>query len=114
MRSTPLSSPVYAPRPAPPSFLFNAALPKISEVAEVVQKARAASAPGPSGVPYRLYKHCPSILAFGLEEPGHPLRVAESSNSSYLKGFIKSLISLNYAALLGDLKIEPLVSLSEP
>ncbi len=46
-KSTPLGSPGYVPRLAPPSFLFNADLPKLSEVAEVVRKARAASAPGP-------------------------------------------------------------------
>lgn len=59
-KSTPLGSPGYVPRPASPSFLFNAALPKLSEVAEVVRKARAASAPGPNGIPYKLY--CPGVL----------------------------------------------------
>ncbi|KAK0146800.1 LINE-1 reverse transcriptase [Merluccius polli] len=59
-RSTPLGS------PAPPSFLFDAALPKLSdsptlsEVAEVVR--RAVSAPGPNGIPYKLYKYCPGVL----------------------------------------------------
>ncbi|KAK0133620.1 LINE-1 retrotransposable element ORF2 protein [Merluccius polli] len=61
-RSTPLGSPGYVPLPAPPSFLFDAALPKLSEVAEVVRKARAASAPGPNGIPYKLYKYCPGVL----------------------------------------------------
>lgn len=58
---TPLGSPGYVPRPAPPAFLFNTALPKLSEVAEVVRKARAASAPGPNGIPYKLYKYCPGV-----------------------------------------------------
>ena len=55
-------SPGYVPRPAPPSFLFNAVLPKLSEVAEVLRKARAVSAPGPNGIPYKLYKKCPVVL----------------------------------------------------
>ncbi|KAL2099527.1 hypothetical protein ACEWY4_003921 [Coilia grayii] len=61
-RQTPLGPPGYVPRPAPPSHLFDAALPRLSEVEEVVQKARAASAPGPNGIPYKLYKHCPGVL----------------------------------------------------
>ncbi|KAK0138756.1 LINE-1 retrotransposable element ORF2 protein [Merluccius polli] len=56
VRSTPLGS------PAPPSFLFDAALPKLSKVAEVVRKARTASAPGPNGIPHKLYKYCPGVL----------------------------------------------------
>ncbi|KAL2078851.1 hypothetical protein ACEWY4_024595 [Coilia grayii] len=61
-RQTPLGPPGYVPRPAPPAHLFDAALPRLSEVEEVVQKARAASAPGPNGIPYKLYKHCPGVL----------------------------------------------------
>ena len=61
-KATPLGSPGYVPRPAPPAFLFNAALPKLSEVADVVRRARAASAPGPNGIPYKLYKYCPGVL----------------------------------------------------
>ena len=38
--------------------------PRWSEVEDVVRKARAASAPGPNGVPYRLYKNSPNILRF--------------------------------------------------
>ncbi len=60
-KSTPLGSPGYVPRPAPPSFLFNADLHKLSEVAEVVRKARAASASGPNGISYKLYKYCPGV-----------------------------------------------------
>ena len=61
-KATPLGSPGYVPRPAPPTSLFDAALPKLSEVAEVVRKARASSAPGPNGIPYKLYKYCPGVL----------------------------------------------------
>lgn len=36
--------------------------PKLSEVRHVVDKARPSSAPGPNGVPYKLYKNCPKVL----------------------------------------------------
>ncbi|KAJ8347374.1 hypothetical protein SKAU_G00287750 [Synaphobranchus kaupii] len=35
-----------------------------SEVANTVKRARSASAPGPNGVPYRLYKNTPGILKY--------------------------------------------------
>ncbi|XP_035685395.1 uncharacterized protein LOC118421998 [Branchiostoma floridae] len=35
---------------------------KLSEVKEVVQKARAGSAPGPSGITYKVYKKCPKLV----------------------------------------------------
>ncbi len=38
--------------------------PRWSEVEKTVRKARAASAPGPNGVPYRLYKNAPEVLRF--------------------------------------------------
>ncbi|KAJ8350642.1 hypothetical protein SKAU_G00257720 [Synaphobranchus kaupii] len=60
-KAIPLGSPGYVPRPAPPVIPFNTAPPKLSEVADVVRKARAASAPGPNGVPYKLYKYCPGV-----------------------------------------------------
>lgn len=37
-------------------------LPKLSEVKQVVKKARSSSSPGPNGVPYKLYKNCPKVL----------------------------------------------------
>jgi len=40
------------------SFLFNTDLPKLSEVEDVLRKARAASAPGLNGISYKLYKYC--------------------------------------------------------
>ncbi len=36
--------------------------PKLSEVRQIVKKARSSSAPGPNGVPYKLYKNCPKVL----------------------------------------------------
>lgn len=38
--------------------------PRWSEVEEALKKARAASAPGPNGVPYRLYTNSPNVLRF--------------------------------------------------
>lgn len=50
------------PQPPEPSHLFDAFLPKWSEVKQTVDRARAASAPGPNSVPYRVYKSCPRLL----------------------------------------------------
>lgn len=36
--------------------------PTWREVQDIVQKARSASAPGPSGIPYKVYKRCPMLL----------------------------------------------------
>ena len=36
--------------------------PSWKEVNEVVKHSRAASAPGPSGIPYKVYKKCPKLL----------------------------------------------------
>lgn len=61
-RSFPLGTPGYVPRPAQPTAEFNIMPPKLSEVRQVVEKARSSSAPGPNGVPYKLYKNCPKVL----------------------------------------------------
>lgn len=50
-RNNPLGSPGYVPRPSEPSALFDASPPKLSEVRQVIQRARSASAPGPNGIP---------------------------------------------------------------
>lgn len=49
-------------RPQLPSVVFALREPTLSEVQEVVKGARTASAPGPSGVPYTVYKRCPQLL----------------------------------------------------
>lgn len=49
-------------QPAPPTAEFNIKPPKLSEVRQVVKKARSLSAPGPNGVLYKLYKNCPKVL----------------------------------------------------
>ncbi|XP_038159099.1 uncharacterized protein LOC119796966 [Cyprinodon tularosa] len=46
----------------PPSEPLVTREPTWKEVEEVVKKARTASAPGPSGVPYKVYKKCPLLL----------------------------------------------------
>lgn len=53
-KAIPLESAGYVPRQAPTVSPFNMAPPKVCEVGDVVRKARAASAPGPNGVPYKL------------------------------------------------------------
>ena len=35
---------------------------QLKEVREVIRKARASSAPGPSGTSYKVYKNCPKLL----------------------------------------------------
>ena len=47
--------------PAPPTSEFNLKDPSWSELNDVVRAARSASAPGPSGVPYGVYKRCPGL-----------------------------------------------------
>ncbi|VDI03327.1 Hypothetical predicted protein [Mytilus galloprovincialis] len=45
-----------------PTIEFETKEPTWKEVCEVVKKARTGSAPGYSGVPYKVYKKCPKIL----------------------------------------------------
>ncbi|KAG1932793.1 hypothetical protein F2P79_020826 [Pimephales promelas] len=61
-RSIPLGTPGYVPQPAKPTAEFNIMPPKLNKVRQVVKKARSSSAPGPNGVPYKLYKNCPKVL----------------------------------------------------
>nr|XP_014269084.2 uncharacterized protein LOC106676625 [Maylandia zebra] len=48
--------------PVPPSVEFKLTEPSLKEVCEVIKAARSASSPGPSGVPYLVYKRCPELL----------------------------------------------------
>lgn len=41
---------------------FDTSLLKWSKVNKVVERVRAASAPGPNGLPYEVYKNCPRLL----------------------------------------------------
>ncbi|XP_045174487.2 uncharacterized protein LOC123535800 [Mercenaria mercenaria] len=36
--------------------------PSFAEIRDIVMKARSCSAPGPSGIPYKVYKKCPKLL----------------------------------------------------
>jgi len=45
-----------------PDFPLDMKEPSWKEVCEVVRKTRACSAPGPSGIPYKVYKKCPKLL----------------------------------------------------
>lgn len=47
--------------PAPVTEFDNREL-LLKEVQEVVKRARSSSAPGPSGVTYKVYKYCPLLL----------------------------------------------------
>ena len=49
-------------KPATPSVEFDLREPNWKEVQEVIGAARSASAPGPNGVPYIVYKRCPGLL----------------------------------------------------
>lgn len=60
-RDSPLGSPGYVPRPDPPRTPFDTSPPRLGEVREVLKKARSASAPGPNGLPYKVYKNCPQV-----------------------------------------------------
>lgn len=46
----------------PPVSLFDLSMPTWKEIQVVVRGSRSASAPGPSGVPYTVYKRCGGIL----------------------------------------------------
>ncbi|XP_063058826.1 uncharacterized protein LOC134452393 [Engraulis encrasicolus] len=48
--------------PQAPTVEFVMREPGWAEIQEVVKGARSASAPGPSGVPYTVYKRCPQLL----------------------------------------------------
>ncbi len=47
---------------APATTQFNLRGPILKEVEEIIKAARSVSTPGPSGVPYLVYKHCPELL----------------------------------------------------
>ena len=49
-------------RPQAPVSPFNTEAPTLKEVQEIVHHKRNAAAPGPNGIPYTVYKKCPSIL----------------------------------------------------
>ncbi|GFN80227.1 polyprotein [Plakobranchus ocellatus] len=61
-REEPLEETTGLVWPAAPGINFDSWPPSLQEVAAVVNKARAKSAPGPNEVTYLLYKRCPNVL----------------------------------------------------
>ena len=47
--------------PEEPSTEFDESEPKLKEVADIMKKARAASALGPNSISYKVYKTCPRL-----------------------------------------------------
>ena len=48
--------------PGPPNECdFDEKEPQLQEVKDIIKKARAGSAPGPNGIPYKVYKQCPLL-----------------------------------------------------
>ena len=50
------------PNPPLPASEFNYAEPTMREMMDILRKARAGSAPGPNGVPYKVNKYCPRLV----------------------------------------------------
>ncbi|KAG1925127.1 hypothetical protein F2P79_025744 [Pimephales promelas] len=49
-------------KPEEPSVELNTKEPTWQEMQDIIRKAKASAAPGPSGIPYKVYKHCPQLL----------------------------------------------------
>lgn len=47
-----------------PEHQMDISPPRWSELEKVLGQAKAASAPGPNGVPYRVYKYAPGVLKY--------------------------------------------------
>ncbi|KAI3364895.1 hypothetical protein L3Q82_001079 [Scortum barcoo] len=62
LRGEPLGSPGYVAHSPEPLTKFDTAPPRWMEVRQVIHHARAASAPGSNGVPYKVFKNCPGLL----------------------------------------------------
>ncbi|KAF0045977.1 hypothetical protein F2P81_002506 [Scophthalmus maximus] len=61
-RHVPATIPDDMPPIQPPEHQLDTRPPTWSKVKNTVKRARTASAPGPNGVPYRLYKNTPGVL----------------------------------------------------
>jgi hypothetical protein len=51
-------------KPTRPGSAFDTSEPKLAEVERFIFKARSASAPGPNGIPYKVYKKCCGLRKF--------------------------------------------------
>ncbi|KAL6487621.1 hypothetical protein MHYP_G00042470 [Metynnis hypsauchen] len=60
-RDTLPDSPGYVPRPDVPKTPFDTSPPRLCEIREALQNARAGSTPGPNVLPYKLYKNCRQV-----------------------------------------------------
>ncbi|XP_019639899.1 PREDICTED: uncharacterized protein LOC109481744 [Branchiostoma belcheri] len=60
-REKPLGDLDGLPDPEQPTHEMDCSEIRLAEVKEVIKKARAGSAPGPSGIPYKVYKKCPKL-----------------------------------------------------
>ncbi|XP_072047083.1 uncharacterized protein [Amphiura filiformis] len=63
-RQVPMPNIAGLVKPTQPGVQFELAQPKLAEVEKFVNKARSASAPGPNGVPYKVYKKCGELRKF--------------------------------------------------
>ena len=61
-RNTPLGECSRIEQVNQPEVPFDLKEPSLKEVQDIVKKARAGSAPGPSGTTYSVYKNCPMLL----------------------------------------------------
>lgn len=52
------------PRPEPPSIPFNIKTPSLRDIHRSIRSKRNAAAPGLNGLPYIIYKKCPSIVYY--------------------------------------------------
>ena len=63
IRNTDLGNQPKLITPEEPVTAFDISEPRLQEVKTIVKEARAASAPGPNGIPYKVYKNCPKLTA---------------------------------------------------
>ena len=63
-REEPMADIAGLVRPSKPGVMFDESEPKLAEVEKFINKARAASAPGPNGIPYKVYKKCEELKKF--------------------------------------------------
>ena len=61
-RDVPYGAPPGMTRPPPPTVQFETAPPTLEQIRRVVMRRPNRSSPGPDGIPYVVYKRCPSAL----------------------------------------------------
>ena len=61
-RSRSISFPYFLPDPLPPTHDFPSCEPSDDEIAEYVKSRRNKSAPGPDGIPFKIFKLCTIIM----------------------------------------------------